>query len=74
MSPSLTQPYGKCPVCALPLIYSPTRQLLICSDPLCKHCQPFTPTDAENTNNILAEKFLSASRFEEQYAQRLKNS
>lgn len=69
IQPNLTQPYGTCPVCGLPLVYSPTRQLLICGDDLCKYCTPFTPTDAKTTDELLASRFLSDLSVEERFPQ-----
>lgn len=68
-NPNPNQPYGTCPVCGLPLIYSPKRQLLICGDEMCKYCTPFTETHAETTNNLLASRFLADCAIEEKYPQ-----
>ena len=62
-------PYGTCPVCGLPLTYSPVRQLLICSNDLCKYCAQFTPEHQQTTDAILASRFLSHCAIEEKYPQ-----
>lgn len=67
--PSEGAPYGSCPVCGLPLIYSPTRRLLICGDDLCKYCTPFTESNAKTTEDILASRFLTDCAIEELYPQ-----
>lgn len=61
---SYTQPYGTCPQCGSPLIYSPKRQLLVCSEPLCKYCQVFSRSDVDTTDTLLEEVFLRNNKFD----------
>lgn len=61
---SYTQPYGTCPQCGSPLVYSPKRQLLICSESLCKYCQVFSRKDVDTTNALLEEVFTRNDKFD----------